>query len=357
MELSDTYYKVLCLCCTYNQSVYIEYALNGFANQTTKFPYVALIIDDCSTDGEQDIIKLWLKQNCDMDNAKYSEDDLALHIDANHKTNINCLFHICLLKKNLYGKQEKTEIYKPWFKRCKYWAFCEGDDYWIDPFKIQKQADILDYNPKCSIVISNGECLNVHTGKTHMINPFGENAESGFINIETMLTEQALTPTASMCIRTEYMYNRPDFFEKCPVGDKPARTWAALNGDVYYIHEATTLYREGAIGSFSYWSSKSKKYAKKLYDGMHDYYVALDRYTNGDIHNVITELDRKEEYYYFKRIRNLHLMIKSSYFKSLSRNDKYNEIKKYCIENTRHAGRIALTKLHMNWIYPKRHYK
>lgn len=62
-------YKVLVSCFTYNQSKYIEDALNGFVMQQTTFPFVRLVMDDASTDGEQDIIKVWMERECDMSKA------------------------------------------------------------------------------------------------------------------------------------------------------------------------------------------------------------------------------------------------------------------------------------------------
>lgn len=64
-------YKVQARCLTYNQAKYIEDALNGFAMQQTNFPFVCLVIDDCSTDGEQEVIKSWMNRECDMDKAEY----------------------------------------------------------------------------------------------------------------------------------------------------------------------------------------------------------------------------------------------------------------------------------------------
>lgn len=59
-------YKVSVRCMTYNQSQYIQDTLNGFCMQQTNFPYVCTIVDDASTDGEQDIIKGYFENNFDI---------------------------------------------------------------------------------------------------------------------------------------------------------------------------------------------------------------------------------------------------------------------------------------------------
>ena len=140
-------YKVLVFCATYNQSKYIEDTLNGFAMQKTNFPYVCLVMDDCSTEGEQDVIISWLKSNCDIAKAQYVELEDSNVILVYHKENENCSFAIYLLKRNLRGKPLKQLLISPWRQRCKYEALCEGDDYWTDAYKLQFQYDFLESHP------------------------------------------------------------------------------------------------------------------------------------------------------------------------------------------------------------------
>ena len=138
-------YKVLVRCFTYNQSKYIEDALNGFVMQQTNFPFVCLVMDDCSTDGEQVVITAWMERKCAMDKAEYIDLELSNVILVPHKSNANCTFAFYLLKQNLYkDKSTKMGMVKPWRAHCVYEAMCEGDDYWVDSQKLQKQVDFLD---------------------------------------------------------------------------------------------------------------------------------------------------------------------------------------------------------------------
>ena len=75
-------FKVLIRCFTYNQCKYIEDALNGFAMQKTNFPFVCLVMDDASTDGEQDVIKAWMERECDMRKAEKLDISTAIVIIA-----------------------------------------------------------------------------------------------------------------------------------------------------------------------------------------------------------------------------------------------------------------------------------
>ena len=75
MKQLENKYKVLVRCYTYNHSNYIEDALNGFSVQKTNFPFVCLVVDDHSTDGEQSVLNRWMNNNCSMDKAEYQESE------------------------------------------------------------------------------------------------------------------------------------------------------------------------------------------------------------------------------------------------------------------------------------------
>lgn len=142
-------------CMTYNQASYIEDTMNGFCMQQTKFPFLCHIADDASTDGEPEVIRRYLDVNFDRIEIGLStkdETDDYLRIFARHKENKNCYFCVILLKYNhsSIGKAKLTNIAEV-LKSIKYVAFCEGDDYWTDPMKLQKQVDFLEKNPDFSL--------------------------------------------------------------------------------------------------------------------------------------------------------------------------------------------------------------
>lgn len=120
-------YEVCVHCPTYNHSLYIEDCLNGFIMQKTTFPFCVVIVDDASTDRNQEIIKHYAE--------KYPD-----------------IIQPVLLKENHYsiGKSRK-EYYEEYDNKSKYIATCEGDDYWTDPLKLQKQVDFLESHPEYSM--------------------------------------------------------------------------------------------------------------------------------------------------------------------------------------------------------------
>lgn len=119
--------KVSICCLTYNHAPYIRECLGGFLMQKTDFPIEIIVHDDASTDGTQEILREYA--------SKYPD-----------------LFHLILQTENQYSKGVNVSLeYLLPKVQGEYIAFCEGDDYWTDPNKLQKQADVLDAHPDYSL--------------------------------------------------------------------------------------------------------------------------------------------------------------------------------------------------------------
>ena len=150
MKAQEYKYMVGVVCMTFNQSKYILDALNGFVMQKTSFPYVVMVVDDASTDGEQKIIKDFISEQFDINDTKIAyeeETDYAYITYARHKTNLNCYIVAIYLKENHHSSRKKKLPYLThWRDYSKYEALCEGDDYWIDSYKLQKQVDFMEMN-------------------------------------------------------------------------------------------------------------------------------------------------------------------------------------------------------------------
>lgn len=141
-------YMVVTRCFTFNHASYIVDAMNGFTMQETTFPVITLIVDDASTDGEQEVIKQYLADHFQSPYRKEETEDYHL-ICANHNSNPNCTFVVFFLKYNHYSiKKPKMPYLSEWLDNAKYQALCEGDDYWIHPKKLQMQFDYMESHPK-----------------------------------------------------------------------------------------------------------------------------------------------------------------------------------------------------------------
>lgn len=124
--------KISICCITYNHEKYIGDALNGFLSQQFSPDWEIVIHDDASTDNTVKIIESYIKLHPNR-----------IRLTCN-KRNIGMTANFIQAINSCKGE---------------YIAFCEGDDYWTDPYKLQKQSAILDENRGCSIVWSNYKFL------------------------------------------------------------------------------------------------------------------------------------------------------------------------------------------------------
>ena len=214
-------YKVVILCWTYNQEKYIEDALKGFVRQKTNFPFCALIIDDCSTDRNQEIVRRYEKEFPDIIKGIY-------------------------LPRNLFKDPEEKEKYiKPWTERTEYVAYCEGDDYWISDYKLQRQADFLDTHPDYLLHFHNA--ITRYQDKDlpdYIISHF----ISGDFNIGRLFKKWQL-PLASVLLRKEVLaIPLLEELNKVFRGGFCLFIAAASKGKVYGLSECLSVYRRNDGG-------------------------------------------------------------------------------------------------------------
>ena len=240
-------YLVRVDCMTYNHAPYIEDAMNGFCIQQTDFPFVCTIIDDASTDREAEVIKKYLEKHFALDDknvARNEETDDYLLIFAQHKSNKNCFFAVFLLKYNHYQiKKAKNSYWVEW-DDTKYVAFCEGDDYWIDPLKLQKQVDYMEDYPEYGLVRTNVNEQNVTTGKMQK-KLFSSGA---WLKIRDTHQDSILhgwfTAPCTWLYRKELMENQPHLdSNKYFLGDMFISLNISAQGKMAYLDDVTAVYR------------------------------------------------------------------------------------------------------------------
>lgn len=234
-------------CYTYNQSKYITDALNGFAMQQTTFPFIAMIVDDASTDGEQDVIKAYVEKHFELTNEKvaYKKETDYTHITfSQHKTNKNCYIVVLYLKENLYSKKlgyKKLEYLSEWREGNKYEAICEGDDYWIDPQKLQRQVDFLENNHEYGMCYT--QCQYFLQDKNLLMpKPWGGPHES----FEQIMKDNPI-PTLTVLMRLDLQkkYNREiePSTKGWLMGDYPNWIWYSHESKIKFLPYCTGVYR------------------------------------------------------------------------------------------------------------------
>lgn len=218
MMLHDYEYEVSVYCCTYNHEKYIRDALEGFFMQKTDFDWKLVIHDDASTDGTQDIIREYID--------KYPERIVSI-----------------LQTENQYSQGIDINKIMSKYLKGKYIATCEGDDYWTDPYKLQKQYDFLQQNPEFSgcyhnIVELNNEGEQV-TSKEF---PYKEEFE-----IEKKINAKLQGQTASAFYRNIFMLlseeQKQKFFECKANGDRKIAVTLSYLGKIKYLKDYMAAHR------------------------------------------------------------------------------------------------------------------
>lgn len=234
-------------CWTYNQSTYITDAMNGFAMQQTNFPFVAVIIDDASIDGEQEVIKAYIEEHFDHSEKtgyKEWETEDACWIFARHKLNENCHFVAVLLKRNLFKEPEKKgAVVKEWMD-TKYIAICEGDDYWTDPLKLQKQVDFLEGHPDFSMCFHGAEVKVENSPSSEQKNGTNYSKIENREYVSTEFVSGWLVPTASIVYRPEFVNQfEVKHPERFAFGDIVLVLKCSHTGKVFGMSDMMSVYR------------------------------------------------------------------------------------------------------------------
>lgn len=244
---------VVSICCiTFMHEKYIEQALDSFLAQETSFPFEIIVRDDCSTDNTINIIENYA--------IKYPK-----------------IVKTIFKKENTHSKGIKP--FNETFKKAKgkYIALCEGDDYWIDNLKIQKQFNILE---------SNTDIKGVHTkisyvDKDNNLLGVSDRVKKGFEIIDyKYLAQQNTIHTCSLMFVKDVIDN--DLYEmlnKSPVGDLVIFLKISLMGKIAYIDKNMSAYRKG-VGIMQTWSyEKNLEHTIEVYDVFESKYSFISKIT------------------------------------------------------------------------------
>ena len=202
------------LCATYNQKDFIAQTIEGFLMQKVDFPIEIIIHDDASTDGTAEIIKSYEARHPDLIKGIYQTENQYSQ------------------KKSVWN----NFIYP--LAKGKYYAECEGDDYWTDPSKIQRQVHFLRNNPEYILSTENANILFTDTG---IIQPFSCAPEHD-VSLEDLLIKRRF-PTASVLYRSEII---EEFLKSNhPCFDTAMWAYLATKGKIHFNPIISSVYRRG----------------------------------------------------------------------------------------------------------------
>jgi glycosyltransferase involved in cell wall biosynthesis len=199
---------------TYHHEQFIADALDNILSQETDFPFEIIIGEDCGTDGTRKICEHYRDLYPGIITLLPSDKNLGM------MNNFIRTFQSC---------------------RGSYIAFTEGDDYWTDKNKLQKQFDFLENNPDFSTCFHNVKMVFTRNQSK------GERPYHGSLEKNIFITEDLLCqwfiPTTSVMVRNYKDFELPDWFRHCKSGDIPFLLLMSLRGPLKYLNEIMGVYR------------------------------------------------------------------------------------------------------------------
>jgi glycosyltransferase involved in cell wall biosynthesis len=196
-------------CTAYNQEGYISKAIDSFLMQKTDFGYEVLIGEDCSNDSTRKIAFGYAE--------KYPD-----------------IVRVITYEKNLGSVKNSIRLIEE--SQGKYVAICEGDDYWTDVYKLQKQVDFMIGHPECSMCYHDAEIYNVMKSRSEgTVRPYKKTCilPSG----KLFFGGGHEVPTASIMFVKNYLNTIPPLMARSPVMDHPLALILSYHGKVGYIDE------------------------------------------------------------------------------------------------------------------------
>lgn len=217
--------KVSVCMITYNHEKYLKQAIDGVLMQKTNFDFELVIANDNSPDTTVSIIEEYRSSHPNGHKIKF----------LNNKTNLGMMPNFIQALENCSGE---------------YIALCDGDDYWTDENKLQKQVDLLDKNTDLAICF---HPVNIDNDGTILKDTITKKVAS--ITTIYDLVKGNYIHTCAAVYRNHLFEKLPDYFHKAPVGDYFLHLLNSRHGSIYCIDEIMANYR---VHGTSYWSSKKQ---------------------------------------------------------------------------------------------------
>lgn len=268
-------------CLVYNHENYLRECLEGIVMQKTNFRFEIVVHDDASTDKSPEIIREYAE--------KYPE-----------------IIKPIIETENQYSKKDGS-LTRVVNAACigKYVASCEGDDYWIDPFKLQKQYDWMEAHEDYSYCWTNAR-TRIGDSTNAPYNRYKETCDSP---IQDIILEGGLfVPTCTIFMRRNVIEARPRI--KTSTSDFSIQIWGAHCGKVRYLEDVTGVYRLMSVGSWT--SSQKAMPIEKRLQALGNEFSMLDemnKYTEYKYDAIIKT--RKERHYFI--LYNKYRLVKEAF--------------------------------------------
>lgn len=259
--------EVTVYCLVYNHEKYLRDALEGFVSQKTSFRYKVVVHDDASKDNSAAIIREYQSRYPDVIFP-------IIQIENQYSKGISPLYQY--IAPIIEGK---------------YVATCEGDDYWCDNNKLQKQYDYMESHKNCSACVHNTLYYDVRTGNKY--NRFPEDCSQILDKRIVFQGGGRAFHTSSLFMRREYVFTPPELSVKYS-GDYPRAVFLAIKGDIYYFKDVMSVYRMNVPGSWSMTNSQIRQI--DTLEAVISMLDNADRYSEYKYHTIIEEIIREKRF-------------------------------------------------------------
>lgn len=214
-------------CLVYNHEPYLRDCFEGFVMQKTNFRFVAIVHEDCSTDNSAEIIREYAEKYPDIIKPIYETENQYSKHDGSLRRIMN----------------EAIDAVG-----AKYVAMCEGDDYWTDPYKLQKQVDILEADKSLMMCCTACSVVDNYSQPIASVRPepVVKDNKEGKYSLCDFFHDHHQYPTASVLYRNEHVEEvraKHAHTENAFLGDWTMWICLLIYGDVYYLDEVTCAYR------------------------------------------------------------------------------------------------------------------
>ena len=306
-------------CIMYNHESYIRNCLDGIAMQKTSFRFVAIVHDDCSTDKTAFILHEYAEKYPEIINPIYETENQYSKPDGS-------------LGRIMNAAIDATG--------AKYIAMCEGDDYWTDPYKLQKQVDFMEEHSDYSLCCHGYRILNVDSGEqTEVLH--NEKGEDGFEFSNAENLNDWYTKTLTLLIRKTSWDQLPDTSQYKYWRDTHMNYYLLKNSKGYYLNFVGGTYHAHNGGVYYSLSSVQKGLiAIRIYDELY-----ANNLSDGDLFKILQVLIKDEEMELIWLIRDKEW--KSEYFKAI------NEISVLLIKSNRYYHVLQWWRKLIRSVYKK----
>lgn len=274
-------------CTSYNHEDFIAEALDSMLMQKTNFAYEILIHDDASTDRTAEIIRSY--------EQRYP----------------NIIKSICQTE-NQYSKGVLVELFNLERASGKYIAVCEGDDYWTDPEKLQRQVDYMEAHPECSMCVHAAERVSAVTKK--IVSSIRPSQKDRIFSVEEVIEGGGeLFATNSILYSRKKIPEMPEYYLNATIGDYPLVICGALNGTVYYMDRNMSAYRVEVKGSWTDVQVSDVEKKQKHLQEVADMLDEINAYTHFKYDKVINRTKKRDRFYILLKQMKIKETMKSGY--------------------------------------------